>query len=223
MAGQPPTDARDAGRRDHPERARLETIGAVAISIAAVAIAWSAYQSTRWTGIMSINFSQASIERAESLRRTDVAGYQILADVVLFSDWIGAVSGDDFETADALRARMDGELGDAMARWLGDWQPGNAIPEGDPFNQGGYESAIAADAAARESQAQEYFQEALDANQSSDNYVLTTVLFASTLFFGGISGRFEGLTVMRAMVVMAILFLAAGFGLMLFEPVTVSL
>jgi hypothetical protein len=212
----------DLSSAEHPNRRTLETIGAILISVAAVAIAWGAYQSTRWSGIMSINFSRASIERAESMRQTDVAGYQVIADVIVFTDWIGAVSEDDFERAASFRARMEGEMETAMNSWLGDWMPGDDIPSGDPFDAGFYVSPFATEAANRATQAQTYFSEALDANQHSDNYILTTVIFASTLFFGGISTRFESLALMRAFVVLGVLFLVAGFGLMLMEPVTVE-
>jgi hypothetical protein len=208
--------------RNNPARIRLETVGAVAMSIAAVAIAWSAYQSTRWSGIMSINFSQASVERAESVRRTDVAGFQVLADVIIFADWVAAVSEKDFERAASFRARMDGELGEAMNRWLGDWAPGDDIPEGDPFDEGSYVSPIATASSERAQEAEERFSKALKANQTSDNYILATVVFASTLFFAGISSRFESLAVIRMFVVLAIVFLVAGFVFTLFEPVTVS-
>jgi hypothetical protein len=51
---------------------------------------------------------------------------------------------------------------------------------------------------------------AAEANQTGDNYVLTTVLFASVLFFAGISSKFSGRWVRIALVTVGFLAFVAG-------------
>jgi hypothetical protein len=49
---------------------------------------------------------------------------------------------------------------------------------------------------------------AQSANETSDNYVLLTVLFASVLFFGGIGGTFQSTRLRNVVFVIALLLFA---------------
>jgi hypothetical protein len=60
---------------------------------------------------------------------------------------------------------------------------------------------------------------AVDANQTGDNYVLTTVLFASVLFFAGISTKFSSRWVRIVLVVLGFLAFFTGAVLLLTFPV----
>ena len=94
----------------------------------------------------------------------------------------------------------------------------------------GLPAAVVRDARARrddkEQQAEDLRAEAeaasaiaVDANQTGDNYVLTTVLFASVLFFAGISTKFSGYWVRVTLVVLAFLAFLSGTVLLLTFPV----
>ena len=54
-----------------------------------------------------------------------------------------------------------------------------------------YELAALADAELFRQEAEASTAEAIEANQTGDKYVLTTVLFASVLFFAGIGTKFQ--------------------------------
>lgn len=54
-----------------------------------------------------------------------------------------------------------------------------------------YQLAAARDAEVLRREVEEATAASVEANQQGDNYVLTTVLSASVLFFGGISTRFR--------------------------------
>ena len=56
-------------------------------------------------------------------------------------------------------------------------------------------------------------------DQRGDRYVLLTVIFASVLFFGGISEKFEDNQVRVWILVMGTLLFTGAFGLMLSYPV----
>jgi hypothetical protein len=60
---------------------------------------------------------------------------------------------------------------------------------------------------------------AADANQTGDNYVLTTVLFASVLFFAGISSKFSGRWVRITLVIAGFLAFLAGSLILVTFPV----
>ncbi len=68
-------------------------------------------------------------------------------------------------------------------------------------------------------QAEARFEEAKVANQRGDNYVLTTVLFASVLFFVAIAGRFDSWRIKLALVVLGTVMFVANLLVVLSFPV----
>ena len=74
-----------------------------------------------------------------------------------------------------------------MARGGSDKQPGRG---GEPFALDSYEPQRLVDSEELEETASAKFDEGKDANQSSDDYVLATIFFASVLFFAGLSSKF---------------------------------
>jgi len=132
------TAATDAPRplpRSARSERRLELAVTILLAAATVAAAWSSYQSARWSGVQTINFSKANASRVESTRRSALAGQQTQVDVSTFIAWVDAYSAGDKQRSDRATA-----------------------------------------------------QAKID-NQRSDNYVLALVLFASALFFAGISTK----------------------------------
>jgi hypothetical protein len=63
------------------------------------------------------------------------------------------------------------------------------------------------------------FLRASRANQTSDNYILLTVIFASVLFFGGVSGKFKSRIIDLAMLTLAFVLFTVGVVVMLRYPV----
>jgi hypothetical protein len=59
-------------------------------------------------------------------------------------------------------------------------------------------------------EAEAAFEDAAEANETADGYVLATVSFASVLFFAGISPKFRSTRIEMALVGMAIVMLLAG-------------
>jgi len=63
------------------------------------------------------------------------------------------------------------------------------------------------------------FQEAKQANQTSDNYVMLTVIFTSVLFFCGISTNFESFPIRAILIVIAIIVYVIGFNILRIYPI----
>ena len=158
--------------------------------MATVATAWGAYQATRWGGIQSVNFVQANTSRSASIRAENLAAQQVSIDVNLFTDWVAAKAADDDRLAVFLASRFREEFRPAFDAWLE--QPRiDGIPEGTPFDRPEYVLDNRVRSQKLEKQASTYFEEGKEANQTGDNYILVSVLFASVLFFAGVSTRFE--------------------------------
>ena len=217
----------DAVDEEEDRRARLasrfETLVAIVLAMAAVATAWSAYQSTRWNGEMAQEYNEAGALRTESVRVSNEANERTTVAVTLTADWLTAELNGNRVVADALRSRMPSDLDAAMERWLGTWQPGQPIPPGSPFNEGAYTAPEVAQAAALEKQAEATFAEGRNANQYSDNYVLTGVVFALSLFFAGVASRFGHPRNAVRMVYAAAALLALGCLLLLVQPKSIGI
>jgi hypothetical protein len=200
----------------------VETISTIVLAIAAVATAWSAYQSTRWNGVMATEFNEASSLRSESVRRSTAAGQYTVADVTIAADWLSAALSDNDAVARELRLRMSPELDAAMKAWLGDWQLDQPVPPGSPFTDGRYQARGSSEAADLEAQAETKFAEGRNANQHSDNYVLTGVIFALTLFFAAIADKVAGAQYGKAMLVASLVLMTIGVALLVVQPKSIG-
>jgi hypothetical protein len=216
------------GGRDSGSSARrprrtvdLEIIATILLAVVTILTAWSAFQSTKWSGVMAIAFSEANAARTESAQAAARVNVEQAVDVGLFTDWIAARSEGNDELADFLEARFRDEFQPAFDAWVAERPLQTPGAPATPFEMDEYqldEQALATELAMT---ADARGQAAREANQTGDNYVLSTVLFASVLFFAGISTRFRGRRVQIALLTMAVLVLAAGLGVLATFPVEV--
>ena len=109
-------------------------------------------------------------------------GEVTLEDASMYEPTRGTVSG-------FLYLRMRPEFLPAMEAWLATDPLGNLDAPSTPFALEEYALADALEADRLAAVADQKSLEAREANQNGDNYVLTMVLFASVLFFAGVSAR----------------------------------
>ncbi len=178
---------------ERPRDRWVELIAAVLLSLATVLTAWSGYQATRWSGVQATAFSRAGALRSESLRATTQGGQRVTIDVQTFLAWVDAMAAGDQRRAEFLRERFREEFVPAFQEWVASDPdgPGGEIPSGTPFDLPSYRPADLVTAEELEREASASFEEATDANQTGDNFVLTAVLFASVLFFAGIGTKWR--------------------------------
>src|ERR1043166_8322345 len=67
---------------------RVELLATVLLAVAAVATAWSTFQSTRWRGEQAIDFSKANAARIHSSQAATRAGQLTKIDIALFGQWV---------------------------------------------------------------------------------------------------------------------------------------
>jgi hypothetical protein len=189
------------------ENSRLELIAAVLLTLATVGTAWSTYQSSRWHGVQAQNSARASAARIESTRASGVANRQIQIDVATFTQWVDAYARDETELAAFYRKRFRTEFKPAVEAWIASRPLKNPHAPLSPFAMPEYRLAAQAEADTLEAASSASAEEAKRDIQRADNYVLCVVLFATSLFFGGIGAR---LTTRPARLVIL------GFGLLVF-------
>ena len=162
--------------------------------MAAVATAWAAYQSARWHGQQAEAQRASVAARVESTRAANVANRQAQIDLALFTQWVDAYARDENELAGFYRKRFRAEFQPAFEAWVATRPRTNRSAPLSPFAMPQYKLAATAQSNRLEAQAATASQRVGRFIQRADNYSLTVVLFAASLFFAGISTRLRSPT-----------------------------
>jgi hypothetical protein len=200
---------------------RIEVIAAVILSVTTILTAWAAFESAKWSGLQSIAFSQAGAQRTESVRFSSLANQQTAVDVALFTQWAEATATDNTLLADFLRDRFRPEFVEPFELWVDSEPLVNPDAASSPFVMEQYQLEAAAESDRLALVADQLAQDGLDANQTSDNYVLMTVLFAIVLFFVAVGTRFDAVQVRIGLVSLAAIGLIAGIVILLAFPIEI--
>jgi hypothetical protein len=180
-----------AAHADGVNQSRHELAATVLLALATVATAWSAYQSRTWTGEQSQGYSHATAARIAVNRESALANRQVQIDVATFIQWINAHEEHRPALAAFYRSRFRDEFKPAFAAWLATKPFTNPSAPETPFAMPQYRLTASTRADNLESTAAAESLQAKDANQRADNYMLAVVLFASSLFFAGISTKLQ--------------------------------
>jgi hypothetical protein len=169
----------------------VEVVAAILLALATVATAWCAYQSARWSGVMTINFSASNATRVQSTISANKAFTEISYDAAVLLDYAQAYVKGDTAEIEVLQKRFTRpELETAMEAWLKLDPANNPDAPRTPINMPEYKVESLETSEALLKKADSLTEQAKDDNQRSDNYVLLAVVFASVLFFAGISTKF---------------------------------
>jgi hypothetical protein len=161
----------------------------VLLAIATVATAWSGYQSTRWNGEQAKAAGRSNALRIESAKAGGLANSQTQIDVASFTQWVNAYSLKQTELADFYFKRFRPEFKPAVAAWIATRPLKNADAPPTPFAMPQYKLAARAQSEKLEAQSDMFAGRVLVNIQRASNYVLAVVLFASALFFAGMSTK----------------------------------
>ncbi|MDJ0791508.1 MAG: hypothetical protein QNJ71_06400 [Acidimicrobiia bacterium] len=204
------------GGRASGERDTFELLATVMLALAAIAIAWAGFQSSKWSGVQATSFSEAGAARTESVRASTRAGQEAQVDVGTFQWWLDSVVADiergvipepsdsaDYEpTPDTISGfvfeRFRDEFRPAVDAWLSTSPFEDPAAPPTPFEMDEYVLADALRADELQDVAVAKAKDAATANQNSDNYVVSAVLFAIALFFAALSGKLRNPTYQTA-------------------------
>jgi hypothetical protein len=193
-----------------------ELAAAVLLSLATVGIAWSGYQAAKWSGLQSRQYAQASAARSEANRASTLASQDRQQDLLNFNRWLEVDTEGNQTLADLYRRRFRPEFQPAFLAWLDQDPLHNINAVASPLNMPQYRLADADKAESLEHVGDVRFEQGKEATDHTDAYVLTTVFFATVLFFAGISTRFDWTTVRTGILVIA----AIGLGYAAFRIFT---
>jgi len=172
-------------------------VATVLLALATLGTAWSAYESRQWTGQQSQGYSRATANRIAVNRTSALADRQVQIDVATFVQWVDARGHHDDALADFYRARFRDEFKPSFDAWLATRPLSNPNAPATPFAMPQYKLAATVEADRLEAEAGVASEEAKDANDRATSYMLAVVLFASALFFAGLSTKLDDRTARR--------------------------
>lgn len=193
-----------------------ETIVLIVLSVTAVLTAWCGFESSKWSGEMSVAFSEASSSRIEAARQSGIANAGLQADLTIWGVYVQARAQGDTALATYVEKRFTDHFLVAYRAWIAQGEPTNG-----PFKMKEYVPPGTTEAAAADQRADRRFADALVYNERGDNYALLTVLFALVLFFAAASTRLVRPNAQRILLGVAIIFLIAATVILATFPILV--
>jgi hypothetical protein len=193
-----------------------ETIVLIVLSVTAVLTAWCGFESSKWSGEMSVAFSEASSSRIEAARQSGIANAGLQADLTIWGVYVQARAQGDTALATYVEKRFTDHFLVAYRAWIAEGEPTNG-----PFKMEEYVPPGTTEAAAADQRADRRFADALVSNERGDNYALLTVLFALVLFFAAASTRLVRPNAQRILLGVAIIFLIAAMVILATFPILV--
>lgn len=184
-----------------------QVIAAILLGLAATFTAISAYEASLLDGeaLQGYTTSTRTLSDANAFY---AQGNQTTAmDQQLFVSYVTARQQGDTELAEYLKTLMRPELQEGIAWWD---ENDDAVTPLDESDENPYLVEDFSEAYDLEQEAGRSFKEAVVADNKGDKFELSTVLFALTLFFGGISTVFHKQSVSRALLVISGVTLIAG-------------
>ena len=167
---------------------------AILLAIVAVATAWSGYQAAKWDARSAEQYSLNSNTMILSQERTTASGQYHLFDVLTFNGWMFAKTRNDQSLMDFYERRFRPEFRVAFNDWIKlDPLHNESAPAG-PALMPSFKDPLEAEAKQLSHQAKDYFEQAVHARETGDQYVKVTVLLATVLLLTALSQRFKSLS-----------------------------
>jgi hypothetical protein len=209
---------------DKKERFRhsIELATTIIIAVAAIASAWCAYQATLWGGIQTFRLSAVNALGRKSSEQTIRAGQMRIIDAIVFIEYLKGKERHKDLFADFFYKRLRPEAKRATDAWLATKPFQNSQAPPHPFVMVEYSLEPEREAKRLSEESAQKFEEARQANENSDNYIMMTVLFASVMFFGGISTQFESPRYRITLLVIGGIVLCAALGVVCTYPIALE-
>jgi hypothetical protein len=169
-----------------------EWLTLVLLGLAAIATAWATFQAAHWRSEQALAGNRATTTRVQATREADVANRQIVIDVTTFAQWVDAYGTGNTELADFYFRRFRPEFRPAVTAWVATKPLQNPKAPLTPFAMPQYHSEAQQQSDALEVEAGVNTRTAEKYVTRADYYSLAVVLFASSLFFAGVSSRLSG-------------------------------
>jgi hypothetical protein len=167
----------------------VDLLSTVLLALAAVATAWATYQGAHWRSEQGLAGNRSTAARVQANRAAGVANREIQNDALVFTQWVDAYSTGDTKLAAFYFRRFRPEFRPAVSAWTATKPLTNPKAPLTPFEIPECRSAALATADRLEAKGGIESAVAQGHVDRADRYTLCVVLFATSLFFAGISTR----------------------------------
>jgi hypothetical protein len=189
----------------------FDAIAVVLLSLATVGTAWCSYQATAW-GSRSSKLSSRSVLRAHDATTSRLKANQLfLLDAFLLSQYVNAHNASNESLARIYEGQFRPELKEAFHAWLQTRPFENTNAPPNPFVTNLYRPLQVLEADRIDAESDRLWSQAEQADEVSRRYILTTVLLAAALFFGGTAPQMKTPRGRRAVLWLGLLVLFAAF------------
>jgi hypothetical protein len=181
----------DEEKRDGRFYRLTELVAAILLSIAALLTSYAGFQGELWDGEQAANYALAEQTRIDASTDEMITGQHNGVDAMIFTQWLGAYTSNKGELEEFYRNRFRPEFKAIFEQWIATRPLANPKAPPTPFHMPGYLDQSTRDAKATRVKADQYFAAGQRANEISDTYGQATVIFALSLFMGGITQTFD--------------------------------
>lgn len=185
----------------------IELVAVALLGLATVGSAWCAFQASEWNDEQTLAIRDANQATVQQSAAYNLGAQKVSYDAGVIARYAEALFDEDQQRIDLYRELL---IRPDLLPFLEEWQDQAAAGEQPPnlFENEQYIAAQFTDVEQFENEIVEANQRAEDAGANGDQYVLTTVLLATALFFAGVTTSFKGMLPRIILVVGASLVIA---------------
>ena len=168
----------------------IEILAVLLLGIATVGTAWCGYQSSQWNGAQTDYARESSDQRVEASRLFGLATQKIAYDANIVSQYAQAVQAGNTQLTEFYRQYLVRPVFlPLLDQWQAEIQAGGT--PGSLFENEEYLSGQFADYQKAVEQSEALTALSQEASETSDSYVITTIMLAIALFFAGVTSSFR--------------------------------
>jgi hypothetical protein len=167
----------------------VDLASVILISLATALSAWCVYESTRWATKSTEGYNTAGALRVRAAEAMGRSNALEIADLMLFTQYLGAQYAGDTRFGRFLYAHFRPETQRAVDAWLAQHPMTNPAAVRSPFAMPQYRLHTEEEASRLTAEAETAFGTARTNSATADTYVLLTVFMASASFLGGVGGK----------------------------------
>lgn len=184
-----------------------QIIAAIILGIAATLTAFAAYNAALSDGDALAGYTNSTRLLNDANAFYSQGNVTVASDQALFVQYAVAAEEGRVELTEYLTTLMRPEMQEAINWWISTEE---AVTPFDEVEANPYVVPDFVEANGLEAEAQAAFDEGSDADEQGDKFELAVVLFALTLFFGGIATLFAKPSVSTALLLMSGVTVTAG-------------
>jgi hypothetical protein len=185
----------------------VELIEAVILALIAVTTAWSGYQAARWDANQSVLYGRSSRLRVEGQTMEVEANQAKVYDASIVVEWLKSEFHGETKLADFFERRILPEFRPAFEAWKKTDPVHNPNAPVGPAMMPEYHDARGEEAASKNKEATELFEQGTRAREIGDAYVRVTVGLATVLFLIAMGQRFRSRRIRVMLVTIAFMLL----------------